>query len=440
MTTTRAPTVEGAAASACHDEFRRCHTIVSGRGGRHERGRASGASRRTVHERYYKSLVRLRRTITVKTFHRHAHRRDRQSRFRAPAWIAAVERVQRSRRSSSAACPRRHSIDRACRPRARERAAPRRPRRPRDRVGRRRNGERSRRLAWKHDGARADPAGSGNGLAAALAVPAIRGGHRRRARRSNARRRRRHAEHRPFFNVAGIGFDARSRSLFNQRRRGRRGTFPYVDRRPRRLPLYRQGIPHRRARQASRADLDHRCAPCSSRLPMEANTGMGMQIAPNAELDDGLLEACIVVDRPSCRGSCTLGTWRKERLDRAPRVTSASRVRQRPPSGRDRVSPRRRAWRSPPTARDRDEAGGATGERLCEGVERGRAGRRREIARDHGHLVVKSSTPIPNEESAGRQFDLVIVPADTLRRAKNLLIASDARRNGTPSPASRPPA
>ena len=33
---------------------------------------------------------------------------------------------------------------------------------------------------------------------------------------------------RPFFNIAGIGFDAHIARLFNQRPRGRRGRLPYV--------------------------------------------------------------------------------------------------------------------------------------------------------------------------------------------------------------------
>ena len=33
---------------------------------------------------------------------------------------------------------------------------------------------------------------------------------------------------RPFFNVAGVGFDAHVARLFNERPRGRRGKLPYV--------------------------------------------------------------------------------------------------------------------------------------------------------------------------------------------------------------------
>ena len=33
---------------------------------------------------------------------------------------------------------------------------------------------------------------------------------------------------RPFFNIAGIGFDAHVARLFNQRSKGRRGRLPYV--------------------------------------------------------------------------------------------------------------------------------------------------------------------------------------------------------------------
>src|SRR4051812_36916573 len=72
------------------------------------------------------------------------------------------------------------------------------------------------------------PAGSGNGLAAALGVPrdplealalAFDGATRTIDAGMIAGR--------PFFNIAGVGFDARIAKLFNQRG-GRRGGWPYV--------------------------------------------------------------------------------------------------------------------------------------------------------------------------------------------------------------------
>jgi len=73
------------------------------------------------------------------------------------------------------------------------------------------------------------PAGSGNGLAGGLGVP--RDPH---AALATALGERTLAvdvgmlDDHPFFNIAGIGFDAHIARLFNQRPRGRRGRVPYV--------------------------------------------------------------------------------------------------------------------------------------------------------------------------------------------------------------------
>jgi diacylglycerol kinase (ATP) len=143
------------------------------------------------------------------------------------------------------------------------------------------------------------PAGSGNGLAAALRVPfdprlaiAVALGERLLA--VDAGR----ANGQPFFNVAGLGFDAHVAHLFNQRRRGRGGKLPYV------VIGVREGCTY--------AGKDYRIALDSGTGPARSETvralliafangsdyGMGMQIAPAARLDDGLLEACVVLDRP----------------------------------------------------------------------------------------------------------------------------------------------
>jgi diacylglycerol kinase (ATP) len=143
------------------------------------------------------------------------------------------------------------------------------------------------------------PAGSGNGLAAALRVPfephlaiAVALGERSLAvdvGRANGQ---------PFFNVAGIGFDAHVARLFNQRRRGRGGKLPYV------VIGVREGCTY--VGKDYRIALDSgtgttRSVTVRALLIAFANGsdyGMGMRIAPAARLDDGLLEACVVLDRP----------------------------------------------------------------------------------------------------------------------------------------------
>jgi diacylglycerol kinase (ATP) len=138
------------------------------------------------------------------------------------------------------------------------------------------------------------PAGSGNGLAAALGAPrdpvtalavafdgdtrvidaGIMGG-------------------RPFFNIAGIGFDARVAALFNARGAGRRGGWPYVVIGVREACRY-SGVEYT-------IDLDGDRRTLKALLVAFANGreyGIGARIAPLAELDDGLLDATIVETRP----------------------------------------------------------------------------------------------------------------------------------------------
>lgn len=139
------------------------------------------------------------------------------------------------------------------------------------------------------------PAGSGNGLAAALAVPrqpseaiAVALGGRERVIDAGI------MAGRPFFNVAGVGFDARVARLFNQRAAGSRGGWPYV------VIGVREGC--RYCANDYDVELDgagHR----STRALLIAfangrEYGMGARIAPLAELDDGLLDMTIVEERP----------------------------------------------------------------------------------------------------------------------------------------------
>jgi len=137
------------------------------------------------------------------------------------------------------------------------------------------------------------PAGSGNGLAGGLGVP-----RDPRAALATALGQRTLAvdvgmlDDRPFFNIAGIGFDAHIARLFNERPRGRRGRLPYI------VIGVREGC--RYAGKDYRITLDGTVQASRALLIAFANGqeyGMGMQIAPGARLDDGLLEACVVEDR-----------------------------------------------------------------------------------------------------------------------------------------------
>jgi diacylglycerol kinase (ATP) len=162
------------------------------------------------------------------------------------------------------------------------------------------------------------PAGSGNGLAGALGIPRVP-----QAALAKILEGRSLAVdvgmlgNRPFFNVAGIGFDAHIARLFNQRTRGRRGQLPYI------FLGVREGC--RYVGQQYSILMDGDSSPLVQRALLIAfangrEYGMGMQIAPGAKLDDGLLEACIVEDRH------VLARFRDARhlasgtVDRAPRI------------------------------------------------------------------------------------------------------------------------
>jgi YegS/Rv2252/BmrU family lipid kinase len=138
------------------------------------------------------------------------------------------------------------------------------------------------------------PAGSGNGLANALGTPhepvaalaiAFDGGTRTIDAGTIAGR--------AFFNVAGIGFDARVARLFNERGAGRRGAWPYV------VIGVREGCTYGGAEYMVDLDGDRRTV--RALLIAFANGrefGNGIRIAPQAQLDDGVLDVAIVEQRP----------------------------------------------------------------------------------------------------------------------------------------------
>jgi len=162
------------------------------------------------------------------------------------------------------------------------------------------------------------PAGSGNGLAAALSCSidariavdrAIDGTPRAiDAGMLGAR---------PFFNIAGIGVDARIAALFNTRERGARGRWPYI------LIGIREGC--RYVSRDYELELDGDARPVRALLIAFANGGEygnGIRLCARAELDDGLLDAMVVEER-----SVLARFWHARHLakgtpHRAPRVTS----------------------------------------------------------------------------------------------------------------------
>jgi diacylglycerol kinase (ATP) len=162
------------------------------------------------------------------------------------------------------------------------------------------------------------PAGSGNGLAAALDTP--RDPVAAIGRALDGRRRAIDAgiiAGRFFFNIAGIGVDARIARRFNERGQGSRGPLPY----------FAIGISegYRYGGQDYEVDLDGDRRRLRALLIAFANGqeyGTGARISAAARLDDGLLDAVVVEDR-----SVIARFWHARHLrsgtpGRAPRVTT----------------------------------------------------------------------------------------------------------------------
>jgi YegS/Rv2252/BmrU family lipid kinase len=137
------------------------------------------------------------------------------------------------------------------------------------------------------------PAGSGNGLAGALATP--RDPDEAIARALDGPRRRIDAgtiARRPFFNIAGIGVDARIARRFNERKQGTRGAFPYF------VIGITEGC--RYTSREYEVELDGEGRRLRALLIAFANGseyGIGARISAAASLDDGLLDAVVVEDR-----------------------------------------------------------------------------------------------------------------------------------------------
>ncbi len=168
------------------------------------------------------------------------------------------------------------------------------------------------------------PAGSGNGLAAALGLPrdpeaalAIALDSRTIAADVGA------LNGRPFFNVAGIGFDAHVALLFNRRERGRRGPLPYI------YIGIREGCRYAGAEYIVTLEGPAGSGTTTIKALLIAfangnEYGMGVQIAPHARLDDGLLEACVVEDRAVLSRFLHATHLITGSIDRAPRLVRSS--------------------------------------------------------------------------------------------------------------------
>lgn len=136
------------------------------------------------------------------------------------------------------------------------------------------------------------PAGSGDGFATALGVPrdpdlALRAALTGTERPLDVGQ----INGRPFFNLAGIGFDARVAKRFNLLTR--RGGLPYL------LIGLHEGLTYRG--QQYRVHLDDQPHDLRAFLIVFANGqqyGNNAIIAPGARFDDGLLDALIVDARP----------------------------------------------------------------------------------------------------------------------------------------------
>jgi diacylglycerol kinase (ATP) len=162
------------------------------------------------------------------------------------------------------------------------------------------------------------PAGSGNGLAGSLscqrdsraAIAAALDGTTRTIDAGVLNGR-------PFFNIAGIGVDARVARLFNRRGRGSRGLWPYV----------MIGV-----REACRyAALDYDVELDGTRTSVRAlliafangrEYGNSMTLCASAELDDGLLDATIVEDRPVVSRLLHASHLARKGAEGAPRVVT----------------------------------------------------------------------------------------------------------------------
>jgi YegS/Rv2252/BmrU family lipid kinase len=162
------------------------------------------------------------------------------------------------------------------------------------------------------------PVGSGNGLARDLGVPlateeAVRVSLRGVTRTIDAG----DVNGRLFFNVAGVGLDARVAHRFAELGRRSRGLWTYV----------RAATREMLATRADDLTIDLGGGPRVVRTTLVAiansrQYGNGALIAPRAQLDDGWLDVVVVGEMPLWRLAAGVPALFSGRLDRHPRVHS----------------------------------------------------------------------------------------------------------------------
>jgi diacylglycerol kinase (ATP) len=143
------------------------------------------------------------------------------------------------------------------------------------------------------------PAGSGNGLARELRVPAsppaaIAAALAATPRRVDAGQ----LDGRWFFSIAGIGFDAHVAHAFDRDSGGRRGFATYVRVTARELRGYRPGT--------FRIDGAAGVAAFLVTFANSAQFGNGARIAPSARIDDGRLDMVVFEERSRFATLCGL--------------------------------------------------------------------------------------------------------------------------------------
>jgi diacylglycerol kinase (ATP) len=166
------------------------------------------------------------------------------------------------------------------------------------------------------------PGGSGNGLARQLGIPfdpakAIERALRAKARRVDVGELGGHL----FFNVAGIGLDAHVAALVTTRIH-HRGLMPYLTATAGDLLRYQPA--------AYTIEIDGKTTQTFALVLVVANSkqwGFGAQIAPGADLEDGLLDFVVVQDRGLLGNMIRVPALFSGRIDRHPGIDT-SRVRE----------------------------------------------------------------------------------------------------------------